>query len=564
MSKTNKNNALVNELIHTHVVMMEGNALAAVRQQLMDRFNNHHAASLIENLNTVADNPHAMVTYKKGTHEMVGIAFFNENLVLTSSGPDGEMVDASEVKEDEERILILKLEGPVTRNGGWCSYGSKDFREMLMEYAEDKSVVGFVLVTDTPGGVCMAMHDFAQGMEAWNAAGKRSIQFIDGDSLSCGVALGCQCQRVIVMNRKDRVGCIGAMMAEWAVADGATNEDGYRYIDVTAEQTPEKNLSYRHAAEGNYDLLQAEVNAAAEDFLAIIDKCRPQITEEQRKGAIYEAGSVIGTLVDGVGTMDDAIAYALYGEENWSKDVLIDQVDENGAEGTEGTEGKCDPEKKCEGEDAEGKCDTDKKGDGEDAEGKCDPDKKGDGEDAEGKCDPDKKGEGEDADGKCDPDKKGEEAIEQENVIGLHNPKIGFIPIDYIEQVNEEGTEVSQEQTTTEPSLSSVLEAIASLRSDFEAERNARKAAEAALAAAEQKAAEEARKAAEEAKKAENAQRELSALQKTSPSQSVPATGAPAPHATPGYRIITDDMTLEEALRVKEENRKYALSRLRR
>lgn len=500
MSKTNKNNALVNELIHTHVVMMEGNALAAVRQQLMDRFNNHHAASLLENLNTVADNPHAMVTYKKGTHEMVGIAFFNENLVLTSSGPDGELVDASEVQEDEERILILKLTGPVTRNGGWCSYGSKDFREMLLEYAEDKSVVGFVLVTDTPGGVCMAMHDFAQGMEAWNAAGKRSIQFIDGDSLSCGVALGCQCQRVIVMNRKDRVGCIGAMMAGWAVADGATNEDGYRYIDVTAEQTPEKNLSYRHAAEGNYDLLQAEVNAAADDFLAIIDKCRPQITEEQRKGAIYEAGSVIGTLVDGVGTMDDAIAYALYGEENWSKDVLTDQVDENGAEGTEGTEGKCDP---------------------------------------------DKKGEGEDADGKCDPDKKGEEACEQSTESGDHS------------------TDAS-EQTTSEHSLSSVMEAIASLRSDIEAERNARKAAEAALAAAEQKAAEEARKAAEEAKKAENAQRELSALQKTSPSQSVPATGAPAPHATPGYRIITDDMTLEEALRVKEENRKYALSRLRR
>lgn len=320
MKQEKKHYGLVRELLRTRVVMMEGTALSNIMHTLMKNFNGHTISAEVEAALPERES-HYMIVCERETGTVRRIQFFGEGNVLCESNKDGDAAPARELEDDENRVLVLELTGPVTRCGGFCSYGSMELRDLLLEYAADKNTVGMVLVTDTPGGTCFAMHDFAQGMEAWSKAGKRSIQFIDGDSLSAGVAVGSQCQKVIAMNRHDLVGCVGAMTAGWTTADGTVDSDGNRYIYITASQTPDKNADYREASEGAPAKLQEDVDKYAAEFIKLLTSVRPQIADEQKTGKIYEAGDVIGSFVDGIGDFQMAINYARTGEEQWSTEA---------------------------------------------------------------------------------------------------------------------------------------------------------------------------------------------------------------------------------------------------
>jgi hypothetical protein len=106
----------------------------------------------------------------------------------------------------------------------------------------------------------------------------------------------------------DRVGSIGTMCAFYAVADGVEDAVTHeRFIEVYGSKSEFKNKEYRDAAVGNYDELQAEVDDLNEQFWNTIKTYRPQVLEEQMHGKIYNCGDVIGTLVDGQGTMQSCI-----------------------------------------------------------------------------------------------------------------------------------------------------------------------------------------------------------------------------------------------------------------
>jgi len=215
-------------------------------------------------------------------------------------------------EEPVSSVLVLNVCGPVTRSGDLCSYGSVDHRDLLLEAADDEQCAGVVFVIDTPGGSAFSMHDYRQGLDALKEAGKRSISFIDGICCSAGVALACQTDYITVMNPNDEIGCVGAMMAGALPVDGSVT-DGYRFVYVTASQTPDKNLEYRLASEGDYSEIQSLVDDCAHDFLSLIEEMRPQILPDQRTGKVYKAKDVMGTLVDGVACFDDCVQYVLTG-----------------------------------------------------------------------------------------------------------------------------------------------------------------------------------------------------------------------------------------------------------
>ena len=210
-------------------------------------------------------------------------------------------------------VMMLNVCGPITRSGGMCTSGSVEHRDMLLSAAADEHCLGVCFIVDTPGGSSFSMNDYRQGLDAFKEAGKRSITFIDGQCLSLGMALGCQTDYIVCMNGADEVGCVGAMAAGFIPVHDHVNAAGLRFVHIVASQTPEKNEILRDASEGNYEKLQHSINESAQEFLDLIEEMRPQILPEQRKGKVYRADSVIGTLVDGIGTVDDCINYILTG-----------------------------------------------------------------------------------------------------------------------------------------------------------------------------------------------------------------------------------------------------------
>ena len=90
-------------------------------------------------------------------------------------------------KMKEPFVNVMPVDGPITRNGGACSYGSRDIRDWMMKAADNKFCQGHVLHINTPGGSAWAKNDFQQGIDYAHARGQRVIAFIDGLCASAGM-----------------------------------------------------------------------------------------------------------------------------------------------------------------------------------------------------------------------------------------------------------------------------------------------------------------------------------------------------------------------------------------
>lgn len=212
-----------------------------------------------------------------------------------------------ELSDDDQIIDVVVVDGPVTRDGGGCSYGSKDWRDQVMYANTIPQVVGHVFVINTPGGEAACRNDYDMMIADCREKGKPTVAFVDGMCCSSGVNLACRCDRVIVMNPADEFGCIGTMAAFWAVAHDTVDQDGYRYVELVGKDCPEKNAWWREAAKGEYEKLQADLDRDTVQFHNTVREGRPLVTDDMLSGKVFEAREVIPALVDEIGDMERAI-----------------------------------------------------------------------------------------------------------------------------------------------------------------------------------------------------------------------------------------------------------------
>jgi len=212
-----------------------------------------------------------------------------------------------ELADDDEIINVVVVDGPVTRDGGGCSYGSKDWRDQVMYANTIPQVVGHLFIVNTPGGEAECRNDYDMMINDCHEKDKPTVALIDGGCYSSGVNLTCRCDRVIVMNPKDGYGCIGTMAAFWAVAHDTVDQDGYRYVELVGKDCPEKNAWWREAAKGEYEKLQSELDKDTEEFHQTVRENRPLVTDDMLSGKVFEAQELIPALVDEIGDMERAI-----------------------------------------------------------------------------------------------------------------------------------------------------------------------------------------------------------------------------------------------------------------
>ena len=244
-----------------------------------------------------------------GSFVLTSSSQFQERLYLG----DAEVIaDCIELQEDDRIINVLNVCGPITRDGGGCSYGSRDHRDWLMHAADMPETIGHVIIINSGGGSSASKYDYEQAIDYIHSKGQKVIAFIDGMACSAAYALASMCDEVYVMNLNNEVGCIGTMCATYLQRHGDVNAvTQERYIELYAEGSPYKNREFREAAEENYEEIMKIISASAEDFKALVREKRPDVTEEQLKGDTYKAGEVIGTLVDGQKTFEECVARLL-------------------------------------------------------------------------------------------------------------------------------------------------------------------------------------------------------------------------------------------------------------
>lgn len=209
-------------------------------------------------------------------------------------------------------VSVLTVDGPITRNGGYCSYGSIDYRDMMMRAADHPLCRGHVFIINTPGGSAWAKNDYALAIDYAHSKGQKVIALVDGLCASAGMYLASLCDERYYMNPKDQVGCIGVMAAFYTLADGTVDQfTDETYHELYDPKSFDKNKAYRDLANKDDDKeLIKELADLGVEFRADVKKACPNATDEHLHGKVFNAEDVKGILMDGQSSFMGVVQHA--------------------------------------------------------------------------------------------------------------------------------------------------------------------------------------------------------------------------------------------------------------
>ena len=208
-----------------------------------------------------------------------------------------------------KHISVVRLEGVMMRDEGWCQPGTRDLAGWLTQGDADQRVIATILLVDSGGGAADAVKPLA---DAISACVKPVLAFCDGDMCSAAYYASVYASHIMAAENRNRVGCIGTMIQFGDYPAKATDEDGYVRLRIYADSSDEKNAEFEKALEGDFRLIKENIlNPLAEDFRSDVKNHRPATTEEQRRGRTYYAQDVVGTLIDSIGDFAAAVDKAL-------------------------------------------------------------------------------------------------------------------------------------------------------------------------------------------------------------------------------------------------------------
>lgn len=247
-----------------------------------------------------------------------GTVYYPEEYQISEDGKQvkGNWALDYEKEQNFPFVSVLTIDGPITRNGGGCSYGSVDHRDMMIRAANHPLCCGHVFIINTPGGSAWAKNDYQQAIEYARSKGQPVIAFVDGMCASAGMYLASFCDERYYMHPKNQIGCIGVMAAFYTEADGSTNQfTNETYHELYDPESFDKNREYRDIAnDGDTEKLVQELADLGVEFRADVKAACPRATDEHLHGKVFNAEDVEGILVDGQSDFMSVIqrAFALH------------------------------------------------------------------------------------------------------------------------------------------------------------------------------------------------------------------------------------------------------------
>ena len=299
--------------------------------------------ALEQNLNThaVFEKPQKTCGFVTAIDEN-GCVYYPEEYQISEDGTKVKSQWALKY-EDEQTfpfVSVLTVDGPITRNGGGCSYGSVDHRNMMINAANHPLCRGHIFIIDTPGGTAWAKNDYEQAINYARSLGQPVLCFIDGDCYSAGMYLASLCDERYYMHPKDGVGCIGVMGAFYTEADGSTNKfTNETYHEIYDPESYDKNREFRDIAnDGNTEKFVAELAELGVEFRRDVKKACPKAKKEHLHGKIFTAEEAKGILVDGQSTFLDCIKRCFDLYNGTVKPIEREITTDDQGTDTEGTE----------------------------------------------------------------------------------------------------------------------------------------------------------------------------------------------------------------------------------
>jgi protease IV len=213
------------------------------------------------------------------------------------------------------KVAVIPMMGAITKNGDACSWGMRDYQNILAKVANDPTISAVVLHhNNTPGG----SHDGTPEMAGiLNKFKKATLTFVDGYSASAHYYMASQTDH-IMMNKltPSEVGSIGSLIVYQNVQNMIAKGELPTMEIIRAPQSYNKALF--NDLEPLTDGMRAELNADLRDvvksFITDVKKGRGERLagipndHEMFTGKMYGADDAITNgLADSKGSLLDAI-----------------------------------------------------------------------------------------------------------------------------------------------------------------------------------------------------------------------------------------------------------------
>lgn len=205
----------------------------------------------------------------------------------------------------DKSVYVTYLDGTMTKYGSCFSYGTREIAQELLEADKDPEIIGHIIVADSGGGAADSVPELAAAIKQLT---KPIVSYIDGMAASACIYAISYTQKIIAHHTFDQVGCVGTMITVSGWPKVRHDPDGYMQIRIYADQSSEKNADYEAALEGNTQIIKEDVlNPLCQAFIDDMKANRPSATDDQLTGKTYFAKDVVGTLIDEIGSFEDAV-----------------------------------------------------------------------------------------------------------------------------------------------------------------------------------------------------------------------------------------------------------------
>jgi len=209
----------------------------------------------------------------------------------------------------DKSIYVTYLSGTMMKHNNCGAPGTKRIGRELLEADRNPEVIGHIIVAESGGGAANAVPEMA---DAIGACTKPVVAWVDGVAASACLYAISYCDKILAKRESDMIGSIGTLIELSGYAKYAKTNDGFITARIYADAATDKNGEYEAALEGNFQVIKEErLNPLNDQFIADMKANRPNVKDEQLTGKIFNAKAVVGTLIDSIGSFDDAVSAVL-------------------------------------------------------------------------------------------------------------------------------------------------------------------------------------------------------------------------------------------------------------
>lgn len=232
-------------------------------------------------------------------------------------GPDKHALEVTAVRSDSGNsgaeadagnVVVIPISGTLVKRSGWY-IDMQDYSRFVREAAADPSVMGIIILMDTPGGQVNGTMELARTVAE---AGKKKpvAAVVDGLCASAGYWVASASQRIFCANDTVEIGSIG-VMTSFMDFRPALEKDGVKFHEVYSSLSPDKNRMENDLLKGKYNEYREKVlDPLAKLFIQYVQAHRPEVKDEALTGSVYFPAEAIKMgLADQMGGVEEAVAW---------------------------------------------------------------------------------------------------------------------------------------------------------------------------------------------------------------------------------------------------------------